>query len=335
MDDLYFCPPCGMMTGRRIQARKETLNVRGVPIEVDADVAVCVACGQDVADMDLDDMTLERAYAIYRQRFNILSPIQIREIRERSGLSQRGFGRLLGWGDVTVHRYETGALPDMAHNALLEALQDEETLYRFIERRLDALSSLDQRKVRAMINQRRPEMAAASVRRGLELFVDTHSAAERGHRPFDLERVGQMIVYFVSHGRVTKTKLLKMLWYADFLCFKRSSVSLSGLAYVRLPFGPVPDQYDLLLFEVEQEGFMKSHVWQSASYAGTDYEQLVPFDASLFGPHEIAVLEAVQKRLANLNATETANLSHQEAAWRETPELRVIPYSTAQTLSFE
>ncbi len=75
--------------------------------------------------MELDDATLERAYAIYRRRFSILTPNGIREIRERSGLSQRDFGRLLGWDDVTLHRYETGALPAIAHNAVLKMLERE------------------------------------------------------------------------------------------------------------------------------------------------------------------------------------------------------------------
>ncbi len=119
MDNLHFCPLCGTVSRRCIERRRETLVVRGTPIDVDADVAVCIDCGEDMADMELDDATLERAYTIYRRRFGILTPDGVREIRERSGLSQQDFGRLLGWDDVAIHRYETGALPPIAHNAML------------------------------------------------------------------------------------------------------------------------------------------------------------------------------------------------------------------------
>lgn len=66
-----FCPHCEKLEERRIECRKETIAVRGEPIEVDADVAVCVACGQDIADMELDEATLERAYNMYRRRHTV------------------------------------------------------------------------------------------------------------------------------------------------------------------------------------------------------------------------------------------------------------------------
>ncbi len=60
------------MSLRRIEHRRETLVVRGTPIDVDADVAVCATCGEDMADMELDDATLERAYTIYRRRSDVI-----------------------------------------------------------------------------------------------------------------------------------------------------------------------------------------------------------------------------------------------------------------------
>jgi hypothetical protein len=48
----------------------------------------------------------------------------IRALREKYGLSQRNFSRLLGWGDITVHRYEAGALQDAAYNVLMVLIDD-------------------------------------------------------------------------------------------------------------------------------------------------------------------------------------------------------------------
>jgi putative zinc finger/helix-turn-helix YgiT family protein len=324
------------MSMRHIEQRNEKVIVRGESIEVDAKVAICDNCKHDIVDLELDDASLEYAYDVYRQRHKILTPQQIQAIRENSGLSQRGFGRLLGWGDVTIHRYETGALPDVAHNALLVALQDDETLYRFVERRQDALTPLDRRKARALIDNRLPELAAALVRRGLQQLYDAHPASERGNRAFDLERVGHMIVYFALHGKPSVTKLNKLLWYADFLSFKRLSVSMSGTPYVRLPLGPVPDRYKLLYDEVEQGGFVCDEtLLDEFGYTRTDFEPLAPFDEGLFTAEELDVLRAAQEHLADLNASQAAELSHQEQAWIETPETHVIPYAKAMSLSMD
>jgi putative zinc finger/helix-turn-helix YgiT family protein len=333
--DQDFCPDCMALTRRHIETRQEVHEVRGVPIEVTAEVAVCVDGGHDIADPDLDQATLERAYAAYRRQYGILLPAQIREIRERTGLGQRAFGRLLGWGEITVHRYETGALPDLAHNTLLVVLQDESTLFSFMERRLPFLSLRDRRIVQEVMLARLPQEGAATVRRGLEQLIQVQPLQARGSRPFDLERVGQMVVFFAERLRPPLTKLNKLLWYADFLNFKRSSLSMSGLAYKRLPLGPVPDQYKLLFPEVENEGFVRGEPVTYGDHEGTDFEPLVPFDADLFSADERDVLEVVSQRLGPLTASQAVEMSHRERAWQETPPLAIVPYALAHSLSLD
>jgi putative zinc finger/helix-turn-helix YgiT family protein len=324
------------MSNRRIEQRRETLLVRGEPIDVDRDVAVCTRCHAEIGDMELEDATLERAYNEYRRRHGILSPAQIRTLRESCGLTQRGFGRLLGWGDMTVHRYETGALPDEAHNTLLVALQDPETLYRFILQRQEYLRPLDRKRVQMAMSGRRPELGTAAVRWGLEQLIEVYPLVQRGNRAFDLERVGHIILYFADRIRPGWVKLNKMLWYADFLSFKRSSVALAGLPYRALPLGPVPDHYKLLFAEVEDEGFVRSElVLYPPDYEGSEYEPAVPFDGSLFTADELAVLERVKAFLGSLTGTQAAALSHKERAWQETPAGEVVFYQFAKDLSVD
>lgn len=336
VDETMFCPKCHALSSRRIEQRRETLVVRGDAIEVDAEVAVCPQCGEEIGDIDLSDAILERAYSEYRRRHGILAPEQIRVVRESTGLTQRGFARLLGWGDVQVHRYETGALPDDAHNTLLVALQDPETMYRFVQQRLDHVSPLDRRKIEAAMTGRLTAWGTASVRRGLQQLIEAYPLSARGNRPFDLERIGHMIVFFASGVQLGMVKLNKMLWCADFLSFKRSSVALAGLPYVRLPYGPVPDRYKLLLSEIEDEGFVHSRVdVYPSGYEGMEYEPIIPFDASLFTADEIAVLRTVKDRIAPLNGSQAAAWSHQQRAWLETPPNEVVSYSFAKDLHLD
>ena len=50
-------------------------------------------------------------------------------------------------------------------------------------------------------------------------------------------------ILFFCKGRVLKTKLNKLLFYADFKHFKEYAVSITGARYARIPFGPAPDKY--------------------------------------------------------------------------------------------
>ena len=45
-----------------------------------------------------------------------------------------------------------------------------------------------------------------------------------------------------------------MLFYADFLHFKENTVSISGAPYLAFPRGPVPQHYDWLMEEMEENG---------------------------------------------------------------------------------
>lgn len=119
-----MCGHCSKRVTTRVERRGEVLPVRGENVEVEADVAVCVECGEDVFVEELDDRTLKAAFAEYRRRHGLLAPEEIVAIRKRYELGQRPFSLLLGWGEVTLHRYESGSLQDDAHDAQLRMTEN-------------------------------------------------------------------------------------------------------------------------------------------------------------------------------------------------------------------
>lgn len=124
MTEEDFCPHCEEITGFRLITKQETLPVMGEAVEYQARVRCCSVCNGEYAPTALEEENFRCAYDIYRRRHNLLLPKQIRATREKYGLSQRNFSRLLGWGDITVHRYEAGALPDTAYNVMLVLVDD-------------------------------------------------------------------------------------------------------------------------------------------------------------------------------------------------------------------
>src|SRR5450759_4304477 len=113
------CLECGKLVTPKIVERTETLPVRGEPTEVLARVAVCTECNADMSVEELDDATLVAAFNLYRQKHGLMTPEEMRRLRGRYGLGVRPFSLLLGWGEITLHRYESGSLQDAAHEATL------------------------------------------------------------------------------------------------------------------------------------------------------------------------------------------------------------------------
>ena len=124
MTEEDFCPYCEEISNFRLITKQETLPVMGEAVEYQARVRRCSICNAEYATTALEEENFRCAYDIYRRRHNLLLPEQIRATREKYGLSQRNFSRLLGWGDITVHRYEAGALPDTAYNIMLVLVDD-------------------------------------------------------------------------------------------------------------------------------------------------------------------------------------------------------------------
>jgi len=121
-----FCPHCENFVSSHLKEKSEILSVKGTRIEVQATVRVCDKCTTELFDRELDGQTLQRAYASYRTLNGLLFPEQIRGIREQYGLSQMAFAKVLGLGDKTIARYETGSLPDEAPNNLITLAENKD-----------------------------------------------------------------------------------------------------------------------------------------------------------------------------------------------------------------
>lgn len=121
-----YCEECGREIDAKIVVKKEIYEVCGESIEVDARVLTCEECGEEFYCEELDNKTLVTAYNEYRRKHKLLMAEDIKKIREKYGLSQRSFAKLLNWGDKTIRRYENGSIQDKAHNSLLLFLREPE-----------------------------------------------------------------------------------------------------------------------------------------------------------------------------------------------------------------
>jgi hypothetical protein len=149
-----------------------------------------------------------------------------------------------------------------------------------------------------------------------------------------MEAMRAMIGFFASgKNGVYKTKLNKLLWYADFTHFRLHSVSISGATYVRLPFGPVPDQFQWRLSSAIEDGLLDSReVKFPNGHTGEILVATEEIDMSLFDSSETDVLLATQEYFKDMGSLEISNLSHKEKGYKETPEGEVISYEYADRM---
>jgi len=334
-----FCPNCEEYTEATFGVEKEVYNVRGEPIEIEAEVAICQKCGEKIFDEERDSRNLELAYSQYREKYKLLSPGEIRTIREKYGLSQRSLSRLLGWGEITIHRYENGAVQDNVHNSTLRLIEDPQNIQRLFEANRNKLPSYTAARLEKRIASFLQEDEEQAFQACFERLV-SHQQVDltSGFKEYDLEKLKNMILYFSKRlDGVLKTKLNKLLWYCDFLHFKQTSVSITGAQYVRLPLGPVPDNYELIFANMIHEGLLSEseipYQTKDGEKFGEEYTALVEPDESLFSEKEIQVMDFIVDTFREDTSTSIKEKAHKEAAYKKYEDRDIISYKYAKDLS--
>jgi len=336
-----FCPNCEEYTKVKLGVEKEVYNVRGKPIEIEAEVVICQKCGLKIFDEKRDSRNLEKAYSHYREVHNLLSPDEIRTIREKYGLSQRALSRLLGCGEITIHRYENGAIQDNAHDNLLRSIADPENMQKLFEANRNKLPSYTAARLEKRMSNLLQEDTEQAFQVCFERLVShEHVDLTSGFKEYDLEKLKNMVLYLVKRlDGVLKVKLNKLLWYCDFLHFKETSISITGTQYVRLQYGPVPNNYDLITdimqLEEPQKLLDKSEIEfdTEKGIVGEQFTALVEPDESIFSGKEIEVMNFITDTFRHYTSTGIMNKSHQETAYIKCEDGNIMSYEYAKELS--
>ena len=328
-----LCLSCRKDVVPEIESRIETFPVRGENIEVESQVAICPLCREDLSVEELDELTLKTAFGEYRLRHGLLSPDEITEVRKKYGLSQRAFSLVLGWGEITAHRYEAGSVQDAAHDAQLRMAADPHNMALLLSANGHRLTGRQKLQLERALSGEQAGVAAGPgecswpsiARRSVDEFS--------GFRAFDIDIFTEMVVYFASAPRMFRTKLNKLLFYSDFLNFKQSAVSISGAQYLAFERGPVPQHYDWITETLEQQGDIRTLEWTYGEKSGDVFKSTRAADTSIFTDSEFRVLAFVRDRFANATSKHLIDLSHAEAAYSKTASKKMISYHWAHELS--
>lgn len=323
------CPNCEKETRLDHVRIKEAIEVRGEPIEVNAEYFKCMECGAEIENTRGPD-SLALAFQAYRHRHEMLQPGEIREQRKRYGLTQKELSRLLGWGDVTLSRYENGALHSDAHEKILRLAMQPRNLSTLIEEAPGILS--EDKRERLLTELRAADDGAFSFGRLFEERFGNYSPdAFSGFRKLDIQKLFNVILFFCDGGQL-KTKLNKLLFYADFKHFKDNVVSITGARYVHLQYGPVPDDYDYYFAELERKRLVVIVEEAFGEYTGFKCITQNKPDLSIFDQSELDSLAEVKAYFKDFSSARIMAHSHAEEGYKSTSEGEQISYLYAESL---
>jgi putative zinc finger/helix-turn-helix YgiT family protein len=328
-----ICPNCEAERELRQVDGAEDVSVRGERVRVPMHYLKCLTCQSEFNDPASSYDALNTAFREFRKAHGLLQPEEIRDFRKSLGLSQRELADLLGWGGATLSRYENGALQDAAHDRQLRLAMDPSGLLRLVARASRAPPAVTRRRLTEHLRAE-SRQGRASLRAFLELRLGDRPPDEfNGYRRLDLDKVFNAILFFAGGG-VAKTKLNKLLFYADFKFYKDYGTSITGSCYAHLPYGPVPDQFVLIYDALAEIGSLDVEERPCGEYIAEFLAALTPVAPTVFAASELSVLDMVKARFHRSSATAITSLSHNEVGYQKTQDGQPISYEYARALAW-
>lgn len=331
-----YCDTCSKYVDTTILTKKEAFNVCGEAITVDAKILVCAECGEELFCEELDSATLISAYNEYRKRHKLLAPDEIKKIREQYGLSQRSFAKLLNWGDKTICRYENGSIQDKAHNSLLLFLRDPENMRTYLTENEVQLDDKQIKRLWEAVTRLEQGNEYHLVQKLFDYYFPNVPCVENGFKGFDYEKVCAMILFFAhASSELLKTKLMKLLHYSDMIFYKENGISMSGLMYAHLPYGPVPNNFDILLGRMSNAHI--AHI-EIESENGYEKHRVVPerdTPRDTLSAEEIQVLQRIYNKFKDLGSADISKYSHREKGYTSTKQGEIISYTYANDIQLD
>lgn len=322
-----------------IVVKKETYKVRGEPITIEAHVKACADCHKDIFDINCDTKNLLKAYSLYKRKHNLLTNEEIIAIRKKYKMSQRAFATLLGCTQATIVRYERGDIQEELYNNIIKLLDDPDNVSKLLEQKRDAMNSRDIASIEKAICelQNNEEDMFKNMQNLLGEDFKSEACIFNGFRRFNFNKFKAMVIFFAKQQpSLYKTKLMKLLWYADMLHFKYETTSICGLMYQHLQYGPVPEQYRTLLTIMETMKYInieeiETENGSTQSIISSDVDDVCLQDLAA---SELEILKKVSKSFLKYTSKDISKISHEELGYKKTNDRDLISFEYAMGMEY-
>lgn len=326
----YPCTNCDKETKFELVPKNESFDIRGEPITVNVEYMKCTNCGDEIYDPAINHDPFELAYQEYRRIHGYLQPTEITNWRKERGLTQTEVAAVLGTGVATVNRYENGSLQSESHENLLRLAMDSSNLLKLIEKSEGVFP--EERKKKIVDTLRKSKEILCTFEDSIIINFGDDENIFNGFQKLNLSKLFNAVLFFARDGGVFKSKLNKLLFYSDFKHFKEYTLSITGLKYAHLPYGPVPDNYAIYYATMASKDLIKFIEEPFNNYIGEKIISSREPDLNVFSASELRVLASVSERCKEYTAAKIQELSHEETGYQQTSDGEIISYEYAGKL---
>ena len=281
------------------------------------------ADGEMWTTTEMDEANIFQVYNQYRVRHGIPFPDEISGLREHYDLSAAKMSQILGFGINQYRMYEDGEVPSVSNARTIIAAREKDVFMSFVEASKSDMTEQEYQRIRKKVE------AADGDYKPIVL-----PSEYTGFRSLSTDKVANVVRLIISTiGSTFVTKMNKLLFYADFIHYKKHGYGITGITYKALPFGPVPEQWGTLYSSLSGIN-MEEYVYPSGQ-SGINLEAIENTD-NILNESELSTVEKVCTLFSNMSAGEISQTSHLEKGWIENKDTRAsISYQDAFALNYD
>ncbi len=158
------------------------------------------------------------------------------------------------------------------------------------------------------------------------LFGISFQDMERGELP-DYEKYKQMILTFLRLEKsITKTKLAKLLYFADFGWFYYHLKSMSGMQYRKIQYGPVADTYFRLIDEMADGGEITITQTKDGAMLIAQTRSGAKIDLAKTSKEEKDLMKNIAKKWSGTKTAEIVDFTHKQFPYLYAQDNEIVSY---------
>jgi transcriptional regulator with XRE-family HTH domain len=176
------------------------------------------------------------------------------------------------------------------------------------------------------IEQGKRELTLSECEKLSQVLGVTISDLERGEIP-NYEKYKQMILLYLRMNKyLTKTKLAKLLYFADFAWYYHNLKSMSGMEYRRIQYGPVADTYFRLIDEMSDAGEIGIEFKEEGAMHISQTLTGAKHPVDLVSAEEVVLMKKINEKWKGKKTAEVVSYTHKQLPYMFADDNEIVSY---------
>ncbi len=176
------------------------------------------------------------------------------------------------------------------------------------------------------IEQGKRELTMGEFEKLSSVLNVSFEEVEAGESP-NYEKYKQMILAFLrQRGIITKTKLAKLLYFADFGWFYSHLQSMSGMPYRKIKYGPVADSYFRIIDEMFDKGEIQIENKEDGAMLISETRSGAKIDLKDINKEEQKLIKNIEEKWKGKKTAEIVDFTHKQFPYLYAQENEIVSY---------